>query len=220
MTLAAILDPVADLSFAQPARRNLLAPISIALLVLAATAFLLFRLLPRDTAEITVPRVTTYASHLVFKSDSIVVGRDQTQDTLYTLVTVRITDHLKLPLFLKDFTATLTMAEGSTPPVSAIEKGDLPSVFATFPAVQKLAAAQGVPPLYRETQINPGQTIEGYLLLQFPVTEKQWNERQAATLSIDLYHQSAITVEIPKLAPTTAQPPAVATPPALSGSAR
>ena len=153
---------MADPSFAQPARPNLLAPIAVAILVLAGVAFLLFRLLPRETAEVTIPRVAVSSSHLVFKSDSMVIGADDTQDATYVLATVRIADHLKLPLFLKDFTATLTLADGSTLPVtSAVQKPDLPNVAISFPAVGKLAAAQGVPPLFRETQIDPGNSAGG-----------------------------------------------------------
>ena len=201
---------MADLSFSQPARRNLAVPITIAVLVLAIAAFLVFRLLPRETAEVIIPRVSLFASHLVFKSDSMVVGNDQTQDTLYALVTVRITDRLNLPLFLKDFTATLTPNDSSPlDSTSAIEKPDLAKVYATFPAVNKLAAAQGAPPLFRETRIDPGQTVEGFVLLQFPVTEDVWNARQSATLTIDLYHQAPLTITIPKQPATqTAPPPA------------
>lgn len=197
-----------DLSFAQPARRSFALPLAISILLLALVAVLLFRLLPQKTADVSVSRLSAYPSHVVFKSDSIVVGQDQAQDTMYVLATVRITDHLKLPLFLKDFTATLVPSDGGPlSPVSAVEKGDLATVFSTFPAVAKLAAAQGAPPLTRETEIQPGQTAEGWLLLSFPVSEKIWNERQAATISVDLYHQPALTVPIPKAAadPTPSQ---------------
>ena len=204
---------MADLSFSQPARRNLTAPIVIALLVLALGAFLVFRLSPRQTADISVPRVSAYASHLVFKSGSMVVGSDQTQDTLYALVTVRLTDRLKLPLFLKDFTATLTPSDGSLPPaVSAVEQPDLAKVYATFPAIAKLAATQGAPPLLRESRIDPGQTVEGFLLLEFPVTEAVWNDRQSATLTLDLYHQPSLTIPIPKQPTPPPQPAAQPTP--------
>ncbi len=202
---------MADLSFSQPARPNLAAPIAIAVLVLAAAGFLLFRLSPRETAQTSIPRVSVYASHLVFKSDSNVVGQDQAQDTLYALVTIRITDRLKLPLFLKDITATLTTADGAAlPAISAIEQPDLPKVFATFPAVAKLAADQGAPPLLRETRINPSDSAEGYVLLEFPVTEADWNARLSASVLLDLYHQQPLTVLIPKQIAT--QPDATPTP--------
>ena len=150
----------------------------------------------------SVARVSAYSSHLVFKSESIVVGAQTTQDTVYALVTVRMTDRLRLPLFLKNFTATLTTSDGAeTEPVSAVQKPDLPQVFATFPAVAKLASAQGSPPLYRETRIEPGETVEGWVLLEFPVDGKRWNERRSATLTIDLYHQPALRVAIPASAP-------------------
>ena len=193
---------VADLTFAQPARRNLFVPIALALAVLALATFLVLRFTPHTTADLTIVRTALYPIHTVFKSESIVVGRDQAQDDLYVLADLRIANHLRLPLFLKDFTATLVPGanspEGNTPLLaSAVEKSDLPTVYATFPALAKLAAAQNAPLLPRETQIDPGQTAEGLILLHFPTTEAAWNARQSASVTVAPYHQAPITVDLP-----------------------
>lgn len=189
---------MADPSFAQPARRNLTLPIALAALVLAIAAVALVRLSPQQTADAAIPHLAVYPSHLVFKSDSTVIGAQTTQDTLYVLATVRLTDRLRLPLFLKDFTAVLITADGSqTGVISAIEKPDLAQLLATFPTLNKLAAAQRTPPLYRETRVDPGQTAEGWLLLAFPVAAETWNARRSAVLSVDLYHQPPVRIDLP-----------------------
>jgi hypothetical protein len=180
-----MLMPVSDLKFAQPARRNLLAPVLLAFLILGIVLALLIRFTPHRTADLTVVRTTIYPTHTVFKSDSIVVANQHAEDALYVLTTLRIDDRLRLPLFLKDFTATLTTAEGEEITTSAVEKLDLENVYTSFPGLRPLASE----PLLRDTMINPGQSAEGMILLHFPVTKEVWDHRRTAILNVDLYHQ-------------------------------
>jgi hypothetical protein len=177
--------PVSDLKFAQPARRNLLAPVLLAFLILGIVLALLLRFTPHRTADLTIVRTTIYPTHTVFKSDSIIVANQHAEDALYVLTTLRIDDRLHLPLFLKDFTATLTTAEGEEITTSAVEKPDLENVYTSFPALKPLASE----PLLRDTMISPGQSAQGMILLHFPVTKEVWDHRRTAVLNIDLYHQ-------------------------------
>jgi hypothetical protein len=180
-----MLMPVSDLKFAQPARRNLLAPVLLAFLILGIVLALLLRFTPHRTADLTIVRTTIYPTHTVFKSDSIIVANQHTEDALYVLTTLRIDDRLHLPLFLKDFTATLTTAEGEEVTTSAVEKQDLENVYTSFPGLRPLASE----PLLRDTMISSGQSAEGMILLHFPVTKEVWDHRRSAVLNIDLYHQ-------------------------------
>jgi hypothetical protein len=123
----------------------------------------------------------------------MLVGSDHAQDDLYVLATLRIDDRLNLPLFLKDFTATLITADGEEFHTSATEKQDIPNLLTTFPALEKLAS----PPLLRETLIAPGQSAEGMVMLHFPVTQAVWNSRKSATLNVYLYHQGPLDILIP-----------------------
>ncbi|HEY6413982.1 MAG TPA: hypothetical protein VIX42_09850 [Edaphobacter sp.] len=184
---------MSDPTFAQPARRNLLAPVLVAFVLLGIVIALVLRYTPHKTADVTITRTLVYPAHTVFKSDSILVGSDRVQDDLYVLVTLRIDDRLNLPLFLKDFTGTLITANGEEFHTSASEKQDIPALLITFPALQKLAS----PPLLRETLIGPGQSAEGMVLIHFPVTQAIWNTRKSATLNVDLYHQGPLAVLIP-----------------------
>ena len=177
--------PVSDLKFAQPARRNLLAPVLLAFLILGIVLALLLRFTPHRTADLTITRTTVYPTHTVFKSDSIIVANQRAEDVLYVLTTLRIDDRLHLPLFLKDFTATLTTGEGEEITTSAVEKLDLDNVYTSFPGLKPLASE----PLLRDTMISPGQSAEGMIHLHFPVTKEVWDHRRTAVLNVDLYHQ-------------------------------
>jgi hypothetical protein len=176
---------VSDLKFAQPAQRNLLVPVLLAFLILGIILALLLRFTPHRTADLTVVRTTIVPTHTVFTSDSIIVANQHAEDQLYVLTTLRIDDRLHLPLFLKDFTATLTTAEGEEVTTSAVEKQDLDNVYTSFPALKPLASE----PLLRDTMISPGQSAEGMILLHFPVSKEVWDHRRSAVLNIDLYHQ-------------------------------
>jgi len=177
--------PVSDLKFAQPARRNLLVPVLLAFLILGIVLALVLKFTPHKTADLTITRTIIYPTHTVFKSDSIIVGNQHAEDALYVLTTLRIDDRLRLPLFLKDFTATLTSAEGEEVTTSAVEKLDLDNVYTAFPGLKPLASE----PLLRDTMISPGQSAEGMILLHFPITKDVWDHRRSAVLNVDLYHQ-------------------------------
>jgi hypothetical protein len=208
-----MLMPVSDLKFAQPARRNLLAPVLLAFLILGIVLALLLRFTPHKTADLTITRTTIYPTHTVFKSDSIIVANQHAEDALYVLTTLRIDDRLHLPLFLKDFTATLTTAEGEEITTSAVEKPDLENVYTSFPALKPLASE----PLLRDTMISPGQSAEGMILLHFPITKEVWDHRRSAVLNIDLYHQGEQQVLIGRgseVIPNAASTPTSASSPA------
>lgn len=182
-----------EIRLAQPAPRNLLAPVLIAFVILGIAIALLVRFTPHRVADLEITRTAIYPSHLVFNSGSMVVGRGETEDDLYVLANLRITDRLNLPLFLKDFTATLTTAEGETFNSSAAEKTDLPNTYTTFPAIKSMAWE----PLVRESLISPNNTVEGMVLLHFPVTLETWNHRRSAILHVDFYHQGPLSITIP-----------------------
>ena len=187
-----MLMPVSDPAFAQPVRHNLLAPVLIAFLVMGMVIALFIRITPHRTADLTISRTSVYPAHTVFKTESILVGHDTSQDDLYVLTHLRIEDDLRLPLFLKDFTATLTTAEGQQITTTAVQERDLPNLYVSFPALKPLASA----PLLRETLINPGESAEGMVMLHFPVTQSVWDHRQTAVLTVDLYHQGQQDIEI------------------------
>jgi hypothetical protein len=193
---------VSPLTFSQPARRNLVAPIVIAIVALVIAGGLVVQFTPHSIADVTVPHTAVYAAHTVFKGETIVVAGDRAQDDLYVVASVHIENRLRLPLFIKDFTATVTPANPDGSPgepitTSAAQKTDLPNLFTTFPAVKTLADEELKAPLLRETEIDPGQSADGLLFLHFPLPQKAWDTRKSASISIDTYHQGSIVVTIP-----------------------
>ncbi|WP_263368367.1 hypothetical protein [Edaphobacter bradus] len=184
---------MSELQLIHPDRRNLLAPVLIAFVVLGIAIALVLRYTPHRTADLAITHTAVYPAHTVFKSDSLVVGSDKTEDDLYVLTNLHIQDRLNLPLFIKDFTATLITSDGQQFDSSAAEKADLENIYAVFPAIRPLASE----PLLRETFIGPSKSADGMLLLHFPVTLEVWQHRQSAVLQVHLYHQGPLSITIP-----------------------
>jgi hypothetical protein len=191
---------VPEPTFAQPARRNFALPILLALGVLAIAAGLLAYFFPYKKPQLTLTHSAVYIGHTIFERQNFdngtkVIGQGpSTEDDLYVLETVHILNPLKVPLTVNDFTATLTAADGSQMKIGAIEKPDLPTVFAAFPALKPLVE----PPLLRETTIAPGQSADGVIVLPFPVATSTWDQRQAAIVTIEFYRESPVNLTIPK----------------------
>jgi hypothetical protein len=180
---------MSELTFSsQPQRRSFLVPAAIVTVIVAIGFALIYFFTPHSVAVLTVTHTAVLPEHTVFKSNTIVVAPDQSQDDLYVLTTVRVEDKLKLPLFIKDLTGTLTTDQGDTN-TSAVE-----NLYITFPALTPLASA----PLLRESTIDPGKSAEGMVLLHFPIDKATWDQRKSAIVTIEFYHQDPISVTIPK----------------------
>ncbi len=187
---------MSELSFSQSERPNFLLPVLVAL-ILVGGAFGYVYLTPHHIADITVTHTAILPTATVFKNDSKLVGhKDESQNDLYVVTTIRIDNHLKIPLTIDAITGTLTPQDENAEPStgSAIQKNDLDGVYMAFPALKPLVSA----PLLRESSIQPGDHVEGMVLLNFPNTEADWNHRKSATVTISFYHHDPFTVTIPK----------------------
>ncbi len=185
---------MSDPTFTQPERRSYLVPILIAAAALAIAIFVATRFFPATTVNIAHVHTDVLPTHTVFKSDSIVVGRDSAADILYIAETLTIDNQLRQPIDLDNFTLTFINAQGAQLTPRAIDKADLPNLELSFPALKPLLAH----PLLRETSIDPGKQATGTILFALQVPQKMYDTRQSATVKVDLYHLNPIYETIPK----------------------
>ena len=61
---------MSDLTFAQPARRNLLAPVLVAFVLLGVAIALVVRYTPHKTADVTITETSLYPAHTASLQDS------------------------------------------------------------------------------------------------------------------------------------------------------
>ncbi len=185
---------VSEPSFALEERRSFLVPALIAVAVLIVGIFISIKLFPSANVQAAVIGTQVYASKTVFHSDTIVVGANETDETLFVTTTLKLDNKLRTPSTFDDATMVLTDSTGAQLTAKAAQKSELPNVVVMFPAVKPLIAK----PLLRETEMAPGAAAEGALIFSFPVPQSVWDNRKSAEITIDIYHQPGFKVTVPK----------------------
>jgi hypothetical protein len=185
------------LDLGPPPSRSPLPAVLIAVAVLALIAAAVFYFNPHTTADVSVNGTQTYAARNELKADPgamHVIGTVGSVDyDLYVAVNVSIKDRLRLPLFVKEITATLNRADGTAQEGDMILSSDIPHVIAAFPPVGPMMTN----PLPRDRQIAPGETATGTVLIHFSQTKPEdWTARKSAVLTVNYFHQSPQTLTI------------------------
>jgi hypothetical protein len=188
-----------DLNLGPAEERSYLPAILVATAVLIVIGIAVFFLNPRKTADISVAKVDLYAPHTEFQSTpggSQIVGQGpSTEDDLYAVVTVRVTDDLRLPLFVDGTSVTMTAPDGSQTEAIGVPSTDYARLEQTFPQLTPLLTE----PFTYGQQIDPKQTAEGRVLVLFSNTnEATWKARKSATITLNLRNQSPLTATIPQ----------------------
>jgi hypothetical protein len=188
-----------DLNLGPAEERSYLPAILIAAAVLIVIAIAVFFLNPRKTADTSVTKVELYAPHTEFQATpggSHIIGQGPSaEDDLYAVVTVSVTDDLRLPLFVDATSVTLTAPDGSQTEALGVPVSDYPRLEQTFPQLTPLLTN----PFTYGQQIAPKQTAVGSVLVLFPnTTEAAWKARKSATVTLNLRNQSPLTAPIPQ----------------------
>lgn len=171
-----------------------------AILLLAATAVFIW--MSRQKAELMVIGVKPYVARvenkplkMTGKGPHVVGTPSSFENDLYLVVSVRVVNHLHEPMFIKDETFTVTSPDQSVAAADALQKNDLDNAVAAFPGIQPLLGT----PLTRDTKIAPGQTVEGTLLVPYPLANEDfWTKRTSASATLTFFHQPDLTAEVPK----------------------
>jgi hypothetical protein len=186
----------------EPETTSIAAKVISAVVVMAAIAAGVFLLNPRKTAEVTVVKVELYSPHTETQAAPGVgqeVGVAPTsEDDLYVVATVNLTNKLRLPISPNSPSATLTTADGALVDASFAAAHDMPRLEQEFPALTTLVNGPGGTPIESGETIAPSATREGKVVLYFPnVTAAMWQKKKAALLTINLFRQKPLTVSLP-----------------------
>jgi len=184
---------VPDLTFSQPERRSFLVPILLALAAIALAITFAIHFFPATTVNISHIHTDVLPTETVFKG-STVVGLSETQHILFVAATIKVDNQLRVPIYLDDFHITLTDPSGVVMAVSADTPKDLPDLETNYPGIKPLMTT----PLVRNTEIDPAKSAQGTLLFPLTIPKDIWDARKSAVIKVDLYHQPAIYVTIPK----------------------
>ena len=179
--------------FAQAERRSFLLPILLALVALGVAVAVAIHYFPATTIDINHVRTEVASTRTVF-SGSPIAGVSEIDETLFVASTVRIDNQLRVPIYLDNFHLTVTNQQDQEMTVKAAEKKELPDLQTNFAALKPLLAT----PLLRDLAIEPGKAAEGTLLFPVRLSKNAWDARKSAVIKVDVYHQPAVYVTIPK----------------------
>lgn len=194
---------MSDLKIAPASSSGILLPLTLAAVALGAVAGAVFYLNPHKVADLKVAGIETYAPHTTFSAvdgptahGMHVLGAATTtsEDDLYVIATVRLTDHLSQPLTITGATARVTFADGSEAEASLMSSTDLKRLEVIFPDLGQHAVA----PIMDGEEVAGGQTRVGTLVLSFPgQTAAAWHNKKTATLTVDLLNRDSQKVLLP-----------------------
>ncbi len=191
---------MSDLQIVPEREKSVIPAVLIALLVLALIAVAVFYLNPHKVADVTVQQTQIYAPHTEYSQlktknsgNMRVIGPDvsSSEDNLYVVATVNVTDRLRLPIFVNGVTAHVVFADGSQVDSAAIPANDVKRLQTIFPAMQPILGD----PIEDLAQFDPGKAITGTYVFGFAgQTAQAWQSKRSATITLELRNQEAQTV--------------------------
>jgi hypothetical protein len=121
-------------------------------------------------------------------------GQPEVFDEVLVMAQVKLHNQSKLPLFLHDMYATLSLPDELERRSLAVNKTDFDRAFIAYPQLLPLKGE----PLVRDITIEPGQTVEGLMLFPYPISGDQYNKKTALDLNVIFLHQKTLTMPAPK----------------------
>lgn len=121
-------------------------------------------------------------------------GQAEVFDEVLVMAQVKLHNQSKLPLFLHDMYAALSLPDELERRSLAVNKTDFNRAFVAYPQLLPLKGE----PLVRDITIEPGQTVEGLVLFPYPITGDQYNKKTALDINVIFLHQKTLTMSAPK----------------------
>lgn len=107
------------------------------------------------------------------------IGSPEEQDQLVVLAQVQIKDLSKSPLKIFDLSSLLILPQEQQHNLGASTE-EIPLLFQVYPNL----ASFGTVPLARRQVIAPGETVEGLVVFNYPITQKQWDQRRDFQITV------------------------------------
>jgi hypothetical protein len=184
---------------ATPSDRSPVVAVVLAFIVMVAFVGAIYLFIPHKNTEISVSKVDVFAPHTTFQQSQgggvqVLGEQAQSEDDLYVVAHLAITDKLRQRVILSGWSATVTFADGSTQDSTLIARSELPRLEQIFPQITSLATN----PLGDGDVFDPGVANAGSIVLLFPnTTQQQWNQKRSAVLTIEIHEHQPQTVKLP-----------------------
>jgi hypothetical protein len=169
--------------------------IAAVIVMLAIGAYVYFGQRP-PAASGEVTHLTAYPIHKV--TNNIPYGSkaahvEQTFDEIIVVAQVRLRNQTQGPLFLSEMTCLVGLP-GEEHRSIAASINDYNRVFIAYPELLPMKQQ----PLLRDTTIAAGDTVEGQLIFNYPITKDQWDLRRSVDITISFLHQNDLVLPAPQ----------------------
>jgi hypothetical protein len=109
----------------------------------------------------------------------------QTVDQVFVFTRVSLHNQSDHPIVLVNVTTDATLDDGIHSSYAA-NKGDYDRLFVAYPDIT-VPHGPGISPL--NTEIDPGQTVEGEIVSAFKITKEQWDARKKLDYTFSFRYQ-------------------------------
>ena len=140
----------------------------------------------------TVPRLQMFPIHNTPDPDMPgpgFPGAAPDQDQVIVLAQVQVKNISKAPLELFDLSAMLTLPQEQRSSLGA-SPANIDRLLQAYP---DLAAAK-TQPLVRHQVLTPGQTAQGLVVFNYPLSQQQWDQRKGLKITVSFTQGSSLVL--------------------------
>ena len=152
-----------------------------------------------------VVSIAAYPIHRELSTGSALgglAGGKDIYDEEILVANVKIKSTTKLPLFLHDMWADVTLADGTSMRCVGASTHDYNDVFVAYPAL----APDKTQPVQRDITMTPGQEIDGQMIFHYPISAQQWDQRTDFKITVQFINQKDLVIDNPAATAVPAAP--------------
>ncbi|HZD47690.1 MAG TPA: hypothetical protein VE178_02990 [Silvibacterium sp.] len=170
--------------------------IAVVILVAVIGAYVYFNEKP-PVAVGEVAHLTAYPVHRV--SNGVLAMNpgaakvENTFDEMIVVAEVRLHNQSTGPIFLSDMSALVSLPNEEHRSLAATVT-DYDRVFIAYPELAPMKQQ----PLLRDITIPAGETVEGQLIFNYPITKEQWDLRRSLDITLSFLHQKDLVLPAPQ----------------------
>ena len=138
-----------------------------------------------------------YPVHTVINAgggENGMAGSAEYYDQLLILAKIKVRNQTDIPLFLEDVAATIKLPDGSEQTNVTASDRDMDRVFQAYPSLGYLRGDS----VHRDITLNPGQSVQGLTIFNFPITKEQWDTLQTAKVVVSFLHHKNLELLLPR----------------------
>jgi hypothetical protein len=120
-------------------------------------------------------------------------GQDEIINQLLVFAHVRLHNPNTAPITLEDDWAVVTLPNGETRRSLGASGPDFDKVFQAYPQLAPLR----MDPLRRDIQIQPGQSVDGLVVFNYPLSREQWDSRKSMQVTVSFNGAKDVTLTAP-----------------------